>query len=397
MRKGSTDALYRLVLIVAIGAVWLLLSFAQAVKIAGMTRGLAVCAGTLALAGFALAWVRGRGVRQTDGPRIVGWLAASWLLATIAYVILHLFSQRHVFGPGSDRENAIEIACGALLAGSFPYRQLTFLHHPITPMPGALLFAAPFYLMGQVGLENLAWLAVFFAWCYWIFEKSWWAVWFALCFVVFSPCIMQDFVTGGDFFTNFAYIVVLFSLVAVSLSHRQTSLSSWILPLLLGTSLASRPIYSLLYPCLFAYALQVAGRWTALRTLVLTLMAQLGVTLPIFLQDRAHFTPFNVGSMAVSLVPERFHAAPVTFALGLLVASGSLFVRLTIPRMLTIFGLAITVVTLPFFIVDRIVNPELFPLIDLIYLSPGLLLLVVWALQELRANTPVAEVEMIRS
>jgi hypothetical protein len=63
---------------------------------------------------------------------------------------------------------------------------------------------------------------------------------------------------------------------------------------------------------------------------------------------------------------------------GLAVASMSFFVRLNVRRLCLILGCTLTVVTLPFFIVDRIMRPELFPLINLIYLSPGLLLLAMW-------------------
>lgn len=391
MRDGSTSLMYRLLLIVSIAAVWLLLSYEQAVKILGPWRGLALCAAVLAPAGLALQWVLRRRTRNGDVSRVAAALAAGWIFAACGYFILHPLSERHVFGPGSDRENAIELACRAFLSGAFPYHQLTFLHHPITPMPGALLLAAPFYLAHHIGVENLAWLAAFLAWCHWIFARSWWAAWFAFVFVLFSPCIMQDVVTGGDFFTNFAYIVVLFSLVARSLTRPSTNSkpnwTAWLWPLLLGVALSSRPIYSLLYPCLFALAWQTAGLWVGLRTVLLTILAELGVTLPVYLRDPAHFSPFNVGSNAASVIPMQFHPAFGAFALGLAITSVSLFVRVDLRRALTLFGLALTAVTLPFFVVDRILRPELFPLNNLIYLSPGLLLLVMWALDQLRAET----------
>jgi hypothetical protein len=112
----------------------------------------------------------------------------------------------------------------------------------------------------------------------------------------------------------------------------------------------------------------------------LVLLAELGITLPVYLRDPAHFTPFNVGSNAYSVIPAALHPALVTFAFGLAVAAISFFVRLDVRRLCLILGSALTVVTLPLFIVDRLIKPELFPLINLIYLSPGLLLLAIWLL-----------------
>lgn len=138
-------------------------------------------------------------------------LIGGWIYAAAAYLVLHPLSERHVFGPGSDRENAIDVACRALLSGHFPYRLQTFLHHPITPMPGALLIAAPFCVIGMTGLQNLLWLGISLYACYHFFGPSWMSAWYAFVFILFNPCIMQDVVTGGDFFTNFVYVAVIFA------------------------------------------------------------------------------------------------------------------------------------------------------------------------------------------
>lgn len=371
-------------------AIWLLLSFQQILKIVGFGRGAFLCAVFLTLAVAALVWIQRRERRnecKEERRLVAAALTVGWLFAACAYFVLHPLSQKHVFGPGSDRENAIELACRALLSGDFPYTHLTFLHHPITPMPGALLLASPFYLAGHVGVQNLVWLGAFLIWCYWIFDGTWWAAWFAFVFIVGNPCVMQDLVTGGDFFTNFAYVVILLSCVARSLSHAPRSSGAWVSPLLLGVALSSRPIYAIVYPCLFALAWQSAGKVVALRTVLLTAVAQLGVTLPVYLRDPSHFTPFNVGSNAYALIPSGLHPAIAVLMAGLAIASAAFFVRVDLRRMLIVLGIALTAVTLPLFIVDRMFRPELFPLINLIYLSPGLFLLVIGAIESLR---PVA-------
>ena len=248
-------------------------------------------------------------------------------------------------------------------------------------MPGALLFAAPFYLLGQTGVQNLFWLAVFLYWCYRFWSGGWLSAWYAFVFVLFSPCIMQDVITGGDFFTNFVYVIVLLSVVVCSLATPRWKWSTWIWPLVLGIALSSRPIYSVVYPCLLAITWQIAGRSASLVTVALTAFAELGVTIPIYLYDPAHFTPFNAGSNAYSLIPAAYLPAVLTFVVGLLIASVSFFIRLDLQRLVGILGCSLTVITLPFFVIDRIVKPDLFPLINLIYLAPGLLLLIAYVLR----------------
>ena len=377
--QNSTSAYRQWVAAAGLCIIWTLLSFGQVIKYLHLWGGVVVCVLFPLLSTIILSKLPAE-----SGPRkrslLVLVLAASWLLAAVAYVVLYSISQSHVFGPGSDRENALQIACHALLAGEFPYRELTFLQHPITPMPGALLFAGPFYLLHHVGLQNLFWFAVFLVACYRLLGCRWSTAWFVFFFILFNPCIMQDFVTGGDFFTNFIYVMVIFSLVVRALIGDQAPWEIWVWPLLLGVALSSRPIYSLLYPCLLAVATTTCKKGIAFRTIALVLLAEAGVTMPVYLQDPAHFTPFNVGSNAYSLIPAFLHPALLTFVIGLLVVSISFFVQLDFRRLCLILGCSLTVVTLPLFIIDRLVKPELFPLMNLIYLSPGLLLLAMWLL-----------------
>lgn len=362
--------------IAGICAIWAVLSSGQIVKYLGRLNGLMILILFPLLSAIILSNLR---KRETPGEsrRVAFVLIGGWILAAAAYAVLHSISQSRVLGPGSDRENALQLACQALLAGKFPYTQLTFLHHPITPMPGALVLAIPFCLAHLTSLQNLFWLAVFVWGCYRLLGANWVTAWYIYMFVILNPCIMQDFVTGGDFFTNFVYVVVIFSVVIRLLITGTGGWQAWLWPILLGIALSSRPIYALAYPCLLAFGLQVRGWKIAARTVGLVLLAELGVTLPVYLRDPAHFTPFNAGSHAYALVPAALHPEPIIFMCGLAVASIGFFVRLDLWRLYLILGSALTIVTVPIFIVDRLIAPELFPLYNLIYLSPGLLLLAI--------------------
>jgi hypothetical protein len=379
LHQNSTSQWQQPAAITGLCVIWALLSFGQVLRYLHLFGGLTVLILFPCFSAIILSKLRAKAGSGQSRP-VAAVLIGGWILGAVAYIVLHAISQSHVLGPGSDRENALQSACQALFAGKFPYYQLTFLHHPITPMPGALVFAAPFTLVQQTGLQNLFWLAIFFWGCFRVLGPNWVTAWFLYVFVLLNPCIMQDFVTGGDFFTNFVYVIVIFSLMIRLLITEATGWQAWTWPTLLGVALSSRPIYSLLYPCLLAFCLQKGGWKTTLRTVGLVLLAELGITLPVYLRDPAHFTPFNVGSNAYSLIPAALHPALTTFVCGLAVASISFFVSLDLRRLCLILGSALTVVTLPLFIIDRLIKPELFPLINLIYLSPGLLLFAVWLL-----------------
>ncbi|MDT7744584.1 MAG: hypothetical protein QOE59_3662 [Actinomycetota bacterium] len=66
-----------------------------------------------------------------------------------------------ILGVGSDRANALDVALSELAAGRYPYAATTYLQNPITPLPGALVLAAPFrFLLGSAAWQNVAWTAL---------------------------------------------------------------------------------------------------------------------------------------------------------------------------------------------------------------------------------------------
>ena len=64
-------------------------------------------------------------------------------------------------GGGSDSDDALNLATRALLHGEYPYRIRTYLGSPATYLPGSLLLAVPFVLLGNAAYQDLFWLAAF--------------------------------------------------------------------------------------------------------------------------------------------------------------------------------------------------------------------------------------------
>jgi hypothetical protein len=65
------------------------------------------------------------------------------------------------FGGGSDSDDALVTGVYELAAGRYPYYVKTYLGNPISPLPGALILAAPFVAVGCVALAHVFWLFVF--------------------------------------------------------------------------------------------------------------------------------------------------------------------------------------------------------------------------------------------
>jgi hypothetical protein len=92
----------------------------------------------------------------------------AWVLPTVVAVVVAVLvalfvlgfpaAYGHAMGVGSDRSDALDVALARLADGRYPYEGVTYLGNPITPLPGALLMAAPFtWLTGHAAWQNLAW------------------------------------------------------------------------------------------------------------------------------------------------------------------------------------------------------------------------------------------------
>ncbi len=81
---------------------------------------------------------------------------------TVILLVLYPLANSGRLGPGSDRDEALDQATTSLLRGEYPYYQVTYLNNPITPLPGALLLAAPFVALTGSSIGQIpVWLAIF--------------------------------------------------------------------------------------------------------------------------------------------------------------------------------------------------------------------------------------------
>lgn len=192
----------------------------------------------------------------------------------------------------SDTDDAIDIGVSALLNGSNPYRNTTFLGNPLTPLPGAFLLATPFYLLQNSALQNLFWIGLFA----FLFAKDTKrpgsASTMLILLLLGSPCVLYRIVQGGDYFSNNIYILV--ALLAMWRAKPE-SLISWIsAALFAGIAYASRPNFLFLGPMMLIFLSRKTSWLHSLRGHAVAGMVFCLLVLPFWLTDPAHFSPLHL-------------------------------------------------------------------------------------------------------
>ncbi|HEY3928598.1 MAG TPA: hypothetical protein VGL89_09500 [Candidatus Koribacter sp.] len=321
-----------LVLVFCLG--WALSSWVQLAKYFHRAAPLAMCAGIAGIVGLLLLSEKTRDVS-------IVWPIIVWALVVALYFILYPIALRHPVDGGSDGEDALRVADSALLQGRFPYYRETYLHNPITPLPGALLLSLPFG--HRPSLQNPLWLTVILGFLLvWLrTRKS--TLLFLLIFVLFDPGVLDDLVVGGDYFINALYIAA-----AVWLLGTTSPPWKYIAAALLGVAICSRVTYAVVPPVVFLALWQQNKRSAIICTTIIVAVAA-ALVLPFLLYDPQHFSPLRVADK----IPYPA-ASTVLPCLALAIAFSSAFVRLTLARVYAFIGAALGAMLIPATLLDAI-------------------------------------------
>jgi hypothetical protein len=204
----------------------------------------------------------------------------------ITFVVLYPVANTHVPGTGSDDDDALEAATRAILAGRSPYSVRTYLGNAVHHLPGAFILAAPFVLIGATALQNLFWLAAFFAFVIRrrdakIALSTAWLV------LILSPAVMYEVVTGTGYVSNSISVALGLWWLASTTAYRDVAAITW------GVTLAARANFILLVPLAFAWIQRQTSRQVAIRTVSITCATIALLTIPLYLHDPPHFTPLE--------------------------------------------------------------------------------------------------------
>jgi hypothetical protein len=322
--------------IISVHPIWKYLSHAQA--------SAALLLGLVGIV-FGMRWLDGFNRRQRQIS--LGWLVILFVVLVVAFAVLYPISLRHTLNAGSDREDALRVELSAVVHHSYPYDARTFLGNPPTPLPGAMLLAAPFFAVGHIAWQNLFWLALFLFFSVLFFDYRATALLFLTVFVLLAPANLGDLTSGGDYVTNFFYFSI-----AVALFSRSLGCSYYVcIPaaLFLGVTLSSRVVYGFALIPLLALMLQRTSRFRAGVLFVAVLAGAAAVTVPILApQFLSHFVGLlNQNSYKLRFIPGALHPEWTLPLLAVIASSVAFFVRLDLPRFFLTFSVASFVVLAP--------------------------------------------------
>lgn len=223
-----------------------------------------------------------------------------------------------------DRDEALDSAVSELVSGRYPYYVKTPIHNPLSPMPGAILIAAPFVALGDSAYQNFFWLAVtllllpdqmrrskIVSACIWV--------------ILFSPLVFQEFIHGSDLIANNLY-VVLVTLWGIKTSDAASPKLGWLRPIAFGILLSSRPNFIFWGVFVLAHRVRWTGFKMAGRWMLLAVCAYCLITLPFYFYDPAAFSPFHVQGKLSHVGFPNLSAVTVFF---MLLVSGGLSLRAT--------------------------------------------------------------------
>jgi ALG3 protein len=198
-------------------------------------------------------------------------------------------------GNGNDRGDSLNVGIHELLAGRYPYYQTTRFQNVVTQMPGSLLLAAPFALLGDAAWQNLFWLGALFVVIRALLGDDHRALALMALILVGSPAVLHDFVTGGDLgASTIALLIGMLALVALVPDPSAATWKKVAAAAFTGLALSSRMNYLLLMPPLIAALLRRASIADALRYLCVTAAAFAAVTLPFYWHDPIEFAPIHL-------------------------------------------------------------------------------------------------------
>jgi hypothetical protein len=327
-------------------AAWLLISWAPICKYLSYPRAAAaIVLGFLSIA-LGMFWLD----RFNRKERQIGvvWFLSLFLVLTAAFAILYPISRRHTLNIGSDREDALRIELSAIHNHQYPYDARTFLGNPPTPLPGAMLLAAPFFKFGHIAWQNFLWLALFFLFAIRFFRHRATALFYLGLLLLFTPSNLSDFTSGGDYLTNFFYVVIAVALFTESVPR--SILASIPAALFLGLTLSSRIIYVIVLIPLLALTMQRTSRTRTALLFFVVLVAAAIVTLPIFVPH-----PFlhllqqlNQNSPKLRYIPASLHPQWTLPILAVIVACIAFFVRMDLPRLFLNFSVTSFIMLAPF-------------------------------------------------
>lgn len=216
------------------------------------------------------------------------WLGFATLVALgLLFAVVYPRADAGVAG-GSDLDDELNLAVGALLSGRSPYGVRTPLGNPVDLWPGEILLAAPFVVLGNSAYQGLFWIAALGMAARSVLGRGASALLLVWTVVFGCPAALQQLLTGGDRLVNATHVLVAILLLTGALGSARP-LARRAGAVLLGVGLASRLNFALLLPLVAAAACRRWGTRRGVALLALSLGCLAAVSLPFYLADPGGF------------------------------------------------------------------------------------------------------------
>lgn len=235
-----------------------------------------------------------RGLPSISETKAIMLLVLTLLAISCGYSVIYPLANSGIYGPGSDCDDALNIAAAELTQGHFPYYLKTYFNNPISPMPGAVLLATPFVLLGTSAYQSIFWLIVFLLTIK-TYLNSWRSCLFFLwTTLILSPDVLYEVFVGNDHLSNSLYILIFsFWMIRAITEPGYNESTKLITACLLGIGLSSRANFVLILPLVFAALAQNAGWKSAIKYTGIACTAFILVTAPFYFYDPAGFSPLH--------------------------------------------------------------------------------------------------------
>ena len=214
-----------------------------------------------------------------------------FLALATTLLIVYPMANVHLPGRGSDGDDALDQATRALLQGRYPYLGRTYLGNPISPMPGLLILAVPFVVLGGSAYQILFWLPVMFLILAKLSGSTARALWLLLAAFGLSPALMHGMVTGSDYLVNSVVVLVGVVLTMRFADRSIVAPAKAAALILLGLSLSSRGQFFFVLPIIAGALVKRSGVRRAVSDIALVTVVAGLVTAPFFFAHPSDFSP----------------------------------------------------------------------------------------------------------
>jgi hypothetical protein len=275
-------------------------------------------------------------ISRLAGPEIASAALLVVVLVAAAIVVVTFAALYAAGAPNNDRVLALDAAVEALLRGGSPYAATNAAGHATTELPGALLLAVPFHLLGGAVLQNLFWLVLLMLRLpRWFPEARGAAA--AAVLVLTNPGLMADILGGGDVVVDAVVLVFAVDGLMATVDKRSAPGVAGAV-ILLALALSMHPVSWVVLPVVAVALGRRRSGVLAAGTTALTA----AILFAFYARDPAHFTPLGL-LQQLDLLPRVFWALPL-----LSLAAAGLVVGRPTPRVvLTACGSALAIVLVP--------------------------------------------------